>query len=61
MRSNRIINSYDNLGNIVDLDKAIYVQIELLGGHANTEDASMLVSKNVLENVINFSWYMGSN
>lgn len=61
MKFNRIIDSYTSSGEKVDIDACDYVQIELLGDHAESEDSNMLISKSCLNAVLEFSWYLGKD
>ena len=59
---NKILGYYKNDGIMCpDLSICDYVQIELLGPHALTENAIALVSKNNLELVLQFVWYLGGD
>jgi len=57
---NNIIGFYANNGNESNLYDCDYMQIELLGPHATTENAIALISKKSLELVIQFVWYLGN-
>lgn len=59
---NTILGYYTNLGSkIDDLDNSDYIQLQLLGGHAKTENAIALISKEYLPLILDFSWYLGKD
>ena len=58
---NRIVGYFDNNGNSCDLINCDYIQLELLGPHAKTEGANALVSKNCIDTILVFSWYLGKD
>ena len=56
---NRIIGLFKNDGTVcLDMSNCDYAQIELLGPHALTKGAIALVSKNNLELILQFVWYL---
>lgn len=63
---NNILNLYEKNGTITtEYELCDYAQIQLLGNHAkerndNGEGHIMLISKNDLNNVMNYTWYLGS-
>ncbi|QKF93603.1 HNH endonuclease with AP2/ERf domain [Fadolivirus algeromassiliense] len=58
---NRIIGYYTNDGIETTLDCCDYIQVELLGNHAAINNAVMLVSKNSLQLILQFIWYLGKD
>lgn len=58
---NKILGYYtdDGIGTI--LENCDYIQLELLGKHAITKNAIALVSKNSLNLILQFVWYLGKN
>lgn len=59
---NKIIGYYKNDGAICsDLSECDYVQMELLGPHAITKNAIALISKNNLELILQFVWYLNKD
>ena len=59
---NLILGHYKNSGDEVnDMSESDYVQIKLLGVHAQEKEANCLVSTSVLPIVIEFSWYLGKD
>ena len=60
--NNKILGYYKNDGNVcLDPYNCDYVQIELLGSHALINNAIVLISKNHLELVLQFVWYLGKD
>jgi hypothetical protein len=57
-KQNTILGCFDSNGIEVELSLANYVQIELIGDHAKNEKACMLISKNKLDIVMEFVWYL---
>lgn len=58
---NKIKASYKNDGTICELSECDYVQLELLGPHAQEKNAFALVSKSSLETILQFQWYLGKD
>lgn len=63
---NTIIGCYDAYDKPVDLydSSCNYVQISLIGSHANANDMSnnyMLISKEHLNNVLEYNWYLSKD
>jgi hypothetical protein len=58
---NKIIGFYNNDNIECDIDKSIYVKIELLGRGKELEKNCFLISKSSLEKVIRHNWYLDSN
>ena len=53
---------FSNDGTPVEsLDKCDYIQLELNGKHAKNKNAIALVSKETLNIVLKFKWYLGKN
>jgi hypothetical protein len=59
IKQNDIVCCYTNDGIPCEFDMCNYVEIKLNGPHAELEDAHMLISKNKLQFVIDFVWYLG--
>lgn len=59
---NKILGYYTYEGNQVnDILISDYFQLELLGSHAKNINATALVSKNNLQLIIQFIWYLGKD
>lgn len=63
LKVNKIMGFYTDSGELTDQDQDYsYAQIELMGKHAKVGSQKyMLVSKQDLNSVLNFQWYLGSN
>jgi len=59
--TNRIMKFYKNDGTETDLDNCDFCQLELIGSHADLENALTLVSKASIGIVTGFVWYLGKD
>lgn len=57
--NNIIKKCYKNNGDESTLDSCDYLQLQLLGSHAESNDAVVLISKKCLNLVLSFKWYLG--
>lgn len=58
---NRIIGYYKNDGSLTTLDNCDYVSIELLGNHAQEENACVLISMQHLPLILECKWFLGAD
>lgn len=58
MKHNNIVGYFDDAGDITEFENCSYAGIELLG---RGENLFMLISKNSLPLVLEFSWYLGAD
>ena len=59
---NKLLGYYKNDGlKVEDITQSDFVQIELLGSHAKSNDAVMLVSTSALSLILDFQWYLGKD
>lgn len=61
VKINELGTSHLNDGSIIDIDKSEYVNIKLLGKHAEETKSSMKVSTTCLQRLLNFTWYLGKD
>lgn len=61
MKGNIIMDYFKMDGTKSDFDNCDYCQIKLKGNHAETLDANILISKQSLNLVVAFEWYLGSD
>lgn len=61
MTTNKIIACYKNNGMMADISECDYIQLELLGKHAESKKAIVLVSKDSIETITKFNWYLGKD
>src|SRR5690554_2139888 len=59
--NNKILKCFKNDGSECNLDECDYLQLELLGNHAKTNDAIALINKKCLIYVLMFKWYLGKD
>ena len=59
--NNLILKCFKNEGSECDLEKCDYFQLQLLGDHSKTNNEHMctLVSKESLDQILAFKWYLG--
>ena len=58
---NKIIGYYTNNGECSELHNCDFIQLELMGPHAKTENSIALVSKSSLDLILQFQWYLGKD
>lgn len=56
-----VIKCFNFNGDEVEMNNCDYAQLELLGPHANEDNAHMLISKSDIGLVIEFLWYLGKD
>lgn len=62
MKTNPIKGYFKNNGdNVEDVSSSHYVRIGLLGAHALSKDASMLISTSSLTMILHYNWYLGKD
>lgn len=61
MKQNEILGYYKYDGTITTIDDYDYIQLKLLGDHAEKINAITLVSKDSLDIVLKYKWYLSKN
>lgn len=61
MTTNNILGYFNNDGHLVDITECDYVQLELNGQHAKQKNSIILISKDSLQLVSKFNWFLGKD